>query len=357
MTDSRNTHQPDDKQATTESNNDTSTTTTPASEISVSLLITRGAIGGVLMGLANLVPGISGGTMLVAAGIYHRFINAIAEVTTFKFRLPSLVLLASVVGTALLAILLLAGTVKELVVEYRWVMYSLFIGLTLGGIPVIWRMIGKADRRVWTGAVIGFGAMAVLAWMQCAGIGEAGDSDKSFAMLLIAGLAGASAMILPGVSGGYLLLVLGQYVVILSGIDAIRSAMHERDLEAMWLPMTDIALPVGIGVVIGIVVVSQLLRWLLRRCELVTLGFLLGLLAGAVVGLWPFETGVEPLAGQIIRGQVMTPELIAAMKPEHWPTEYFTPTVGEITGSLGLIIVGFAMTSIVSYIGGGKKST
>ena len=89
------------------------------------------------MGLANLVPGISGGTMLLAAGVYPGFISAIAEVTTFRFRFRSLILLASVVGSAALAILLLAGSVKDLVVDHRWIMYSLFIGLTLGGVPLV----------------------------------------------------------------------------------------------------------------------------------------------------------------------------------------------------------------------------
>ncbi len=107
---------------------------------SKTLLIIRSSIGGCLMGLANLVPGISGGTMLLAAGVYPGFISAIAEVTRFRFRIRSLVLLASVVASAALAILLLAGNVKDLVTNYRWLMYSLFIGLTLGGVPLVYRM-------------------------------------------------------------------------------------------------------------------------------------------------------------------------------------------------------------------------
>ena len=101
------------------------------------LLAVRSAIGGGLMGLANLVPGISGGTMLLAAGVYPAFIGAIAEVTTLRFRPRSLLLLASVATAAGLTILLLAGSVKSLVQDHRWIMYSLFIGLTLGGVPLL----------------------------------------------------------------------------------------------------------------------------------------------------------------------------------------------------------------------------
>ncbi|MBZ0173477.1 MAG: DUF368 domain-containing protein, partial [Phycisphaerales bacterium] len=95
-------------------------------------LIGRCAAGGVLMGLANLVPGISGGTMLVAAGIYTRFIDAISDVTRFRFRLPGVVLLGVVVVAALVAIGGLAGVISAGLAEFRWGMYSLFIGLTLG---------------------------------------------------------------------------------------------------------------------------------------------------------------------------------------------------------------------------------
>ena len=107
----------------------------------------RGAFGGALMGLANLVPGISGGTMLLAAGIFRAVITAIAEVTTLRIRARSVVLLASVAGAAGLAILLGAGLLKGLVLDHRWIMYSLFIGLTFGGVPMVWGLI-RAARAV-----------------------------------------------------------------------------------------------------------------------------------------------------------------------------------------------------------------
>ena len=119
----------------------------PPSGVDAPLLI-RSAIGGTLMGLANLVPGISGGTMLLAAGVYPGFISAIAEITTLRFRPRSIATLGAVVASAALAILLLAGTVKALVEDHRWVMYSLFIGLTLGGLPLVWRLARPATTGV-----------------------------------------------------------------------------------------------------------------------------------------------------------------------------------------------------------------
>jgi putative membrane protein len=304
------------------------------------------------MGLANLVPGISGGTMLLAAGVYTGFIQAIAEVTTLKFRPASLAVLGTVAVAAVLAILLLAGTVKTLVVEQRWIMYSLFIGLTLGGVPVIWRMVRPAHVGTWVGAVAGFAAMASLAMLQSRGTGAASDGASGVILLFLAGLAGASAMILPGVSGGYLLLVLGQYVPILSAIDRFKTALGAGDTGAVIQIGLTVVLPVGLGVVAGIVGVSNLLRWLLRHHEKATLGVLLGLLLGAVVGLWPFQQGVIPEIGDVVKGQALTATTLAELDPEDWPTRFFGPTAGQIGIALALIVGGFLATTAIAHIGG-----
>ena len=319
-------------------------------------LFGRSAVGGVLMGLANLVPGISGGTMLLAAGVYPNFIQGVAEVTTLKFRMPSLVVLAGVVSAAGVAILLLAGTVKGLVVDHRWIMYSLFIGLTLGGVPIVKGLIGELDPRSIGGAVVGFLGMAGLALLQAQGVTSAGGADASAPLFFLAGIAGASAMILPGVSGGYLLLVMGMYVPILSGIDAFKEALKARDLAALVDPTVGVVLPVGIGVVVGIVAVSNVLKWLLARFEKATLGVLLGLLLGAVVGLWPFQQGVEPQLGDIVKGRVVTEEVLADLDPDDWPTQTFTPAAGQVGGSLAFIVVGLAVTLAVARFGSRGES-
>lgn len=332
-------------------------TTDEAHEVGhLALLLVRSMLGGLLMGLANLVPGISGGTMLVAAGIYPRFIGGIAEITTLRFRMPSLLVLGTVAISALSAILLLAGVVKGLVVDHRWVMYSLFIGLTLGGLPVVWRMARRADRAVWTGAAGGFAVMVLLALFQSQG--QSGSDDTSFAMLALGGVAGASAMILPGISGGYLLLVLGQYLPILDGIDRFKEALRARDLEAAFDPALGVVLPVGLGVVVGIVLVSNAIRWLLEHHEKATLGVLLGLLAGAVLGLWPFQENTDPVLGQtIIKGQVVTAENLADLDREDYPTAFFTPAPWQVGASLGLIGLGFLATTAVAMIGRDRSAS
>jgi len=320
-----------------------------STEKGVTTIVTRSLFGGLLMGLANLVPGISGGTMLLAAGVYPAFIKALADVTRFKFRFRSILVLACVVGAAGLGILCLAGSLKELVVHHRWIMYSLFIGLTLGGVPLVWRMARPANTNLLVASLISFIMMCTLTVLQIYGF--VGGGGSNVVMLLLAGLAGASAMILPGLSGSYLLILMGQYVPILSSVEEFREALSARDFSAAMGPALTVLLPVGIGVVLGVVLVGNLLEWLLRRYRKETLGVLLGLLIGSVVGLFPFQTGVQPEVGDIVKAQVVTEESLLEIDEEDWPTEFYRPTTYQALGSIALIGVGLATTFGIAMLG------
>ena len=313
----------------------------------------RGVIGGTLMGLANLVPGISGGTMLLAAGVYPGFVAAIAEVTTLRFRFRSLVLLAAIVGSAALAILMLAGTVRDLVVHERWIMYSLFIGLTLGGVPLLWRMARPATPALVASGCIAFGLMCAMAFTGAASSG----GERSAPWVFFAGLAAASAMILPGVSGGYLLLLLGQYETILGTVDQLKrgllgdaAAGSGFDL-ALVLDAMRVVIPLGLGVVGGVVGVSNLLQWLLDRFQKATLGALLGLLLGAVVGLWPFQQAEPPRPGDIVKGRAVTAQNTASFAVEDWPLRRFEPTARQGAGAALLVGCGLLGTALIGRMG------
>jgi putative membrane protein len=209
--------------------------------------------------------------------------------------------------------------------------------------------------------------MVLLAWAQIRGAG--GGSSDGWLVLFVAGTAAAAAMILPGVSGGYLLLVLGAYLPILEGIDAFRAALSAADVGAVVEVGTGVILPVGLGVGIGIAVVSRGLRWLFARYRLQTLGVLLGLLVGAVVGLWPFQTVRVPEPGTRIKGQAVevvddgsgtnAPGGIAVryvesgemVDLEDLPTEMVTPTALQGLLALLLIGAGYVTTALVGRIG------
>ena len=308
------------------------------------------------MGLANLVPGISGGTMLLAAGVYPQFIEGIAEVTTLRFRARNLALLGAIGGAAAIGIVSLAGLIKGLVIDHRWAMFSLFIGLTLGGVPVVWRLLRPATISAVAGCLGGIVLMAVMAVVQPGAQGAASEGP-AYGMLLGAGLAGASAMILPGISGGYLLLIMGQYLTILGAIDQAKVAVGAGP---DWPKLTEamhVFVPVGIGVVLGIVLISNLVKTLLAKYEKATLGTLMGLLLGAVLGLWPFQQGVAPELGTVIKGREMTAALIAQLDPKDYPLEFFSPSGGQIAGATGLLALGFAITQAVAWVGRSKEET
>lgn len=327
------------------------------------LLALRSAVGGVLMGLANLVPGISGGTMLVAAGIYTRFINAIAELTMLRFRFRSILVLGSVVIAAFAVISLLAGRMADIVTARPMVMFSVFIGLTLGGVPVLKQMLGRGTRPAWVAGVVTFAAMGALAYVQSFRA-PSGNLNEGFVFMLVAGVVAAAAMILPGVSGGYMFLLLGVYVPILRAIEQLTDALRARDMAAISDPLLTVVVPVAIGVIIGVIAVSNALRWLLARHRKATLGALMGLLIGAVIGLWPFQATVPLDRIERIKGRnvyvldealmfEVSGEPVAA---EDYPTRPRWPSgAGEAASSLGLIVAGFAFTAILARLGREKS--
>ncbi len=237
----------------------------------------RTAVGGVLMGVANLIPGVSGGTMILAIGIYEEFIDAVADVTALRFSMRRIVFLGILALFAAGAIVGLSGVILHLLLWHSVAMFALFIGLTLGGTPLLVKMIGRPTTGAVVATVAGFGLMAAVA-----GAKYLGDLSvpQNTAMDFTAGVVGATTMVLPGISGSYMLLILDQYDRVIGAVSDLKSGAFDA---------LKIIVPVGIGAVLGVVALSNLLKWLLCRHEKATLGFLLGMLLGSVLGLWPFS--------------------------------------------------------------------
>lgn len=316
----------------------------------------RCLLGGMLMGLANLVPGISGGTMLVACGIYTRFIDAISNITRFKFTKHDVIILGCVILGAIFAIGALATLIYWSLVNHRWIMFSLFIGLTLGGIPVLYAMAKPLSRSSVIGIGLGVFIMSMLVLLQETSAGSAGLTGP--VGLIIGGAAAASAMILPGVSGAFLLLLLGLYETIIGAIKNTISALKDADLQAL-IDQMSIVIPVGIGVVLGVAVVSNALRWVLHRYERLTLGALLGLIIAAPLGLYPFREGTVPQIGDTIKGEIVTQENLADMQaPDNakdWDQKTYAPAPGQIAGSVAITFLGFGATMGIARLGRERK--
>jgi putative membrane protein len=311
------------------------------------VLIGLGLAGGLLMGVANIVPGISGGAMLLLMGVYAAFLTGLADITSLRWRVRAFVAVGCVGIGALTSIVLLAGPVKDLIFHYRWQTYSVLIGMRLGIIPAIWLLARPATRSLWIGLAAGLlitGLAAIFKYRPDL-LGAAGTGP---AMLFAGGLMAASATILPGLDGSYLLLLLGQYVPVLAAIDTLKSAVTAADWPATAKPLT-LLIPFGLGAAIGIGGVSVLLRWLFNKHPKPTFGVLLGVLCGAFIGLWPFAYFRQPLPGDTIKGRLIADaEAANLVAKENWPLQFFTPTPTQLALCAALIAAGIAAAFLLS---------
>ncbi len=263
----------------------------PPTTVERPLPLIRCTIAGVLMGLANLVPGVSGGTMILIMGLYDEVISAVADATRLRFTRRSVILLGIVAVAAGLTIILLAAPLLKLMQLHRAAMYALFIGLTLGGVPLLWKMIRPVTTTSIVTMLVGLLAMVAIGLtrpetpeLSPAQKAEFKDQikrgefsiERAPALDLAAGVLGMSAMVLPGVSGSYMLLLLGRYEQILAAISMAKTG----DPASL-----HVIIPVAIGALVSLIVVTNILKWLLRRHEKPTLGLLLGILLGSVVAL------------------------------------------------------------------------
>ncbi len=251
------------------------------------------------MGMANLVPGVSGGTMILVTGLYEEFIGSVADVTRFRFTRRNVTFLAIVGGAAVVVIATLAGTLSRAVTLHQSAMFSLFIGLTLGGVPLLVRLLKGPSASSMIGLAAGLSLMIVIALTNdkppnapaIKAAVAAGEFviNPHYPRDLAAGALGMSAMVLPGISGAYMLLLLDRYETILASISLAKDyvlSMGRRGDPAVFLA---VLIPTGIGALVSLVCLSNVLKWMLRRYEKPTLGLLLGILLGSVVGIWPFD--------------------------------------------------------------------
>jgi putative membrane protein len=247
-------------------------------------LLARIGVGGALMGIANIIPGVSGGTMILATGLYQRFVDSVADVTRLKFRPGPLVFLAVLGLSALLAIFATVTPINWGLRHCQHLMFAAFIGLTLGGVPLIWRDLTPLRPSGVSGAVAGLALMvAVSLWLSKTAF------PASFPFLFVGGIVGSAAMVLPGISGSYLLLAMGLYSPITAGIEQFKEALKALDMAAAMPPALEVLLPVGLGVLVGIIGLTNLLKAALHKWRDPTLGALLGLLLGSVFFLYPFR--------------------------------------------------------------------
>lgn len=255
---------------------------------SVLATFVRSLVGGFLMGTADLIPGVSGGTIALVLGIYRRLVSSIKEASSalgsilrldlsgvkehlgnveWRFLLPLLV----GIGTA---VVLLSSFIENQLEARPIILSAAFFGLVIGSVVVAWRMIESAR-------VAHFLIAALMGAVLFTALGLSGSETATTPGLVVFFAAGAlavCAMILPGISGSLILVLVGMYAAALSAVTA-------RDLAAI--------VALGLGAVVGLALFSQVLHWALTRHHDTVVAAMVGLMLGSLRILWPWPDGVE----------------------------------------------------------------
>ncbi|MCC5865341.1 MAG: DUF368 domain-containing protein [Wenzhouxiangella sp.] len=246
------------------------------------------SLKGAAMGVADLVPGVSGGTIALVTGIYEELIASLARIGPERWAdlrsggLPGLwrsingnFLLALFSGL-LLAVLTMAELMKWLLEHQRVVLWGFFSGLILASAPLVLMRLKHWRWRwlPWLLAGVGIGLGITL-------LGGGATPDSAW-MIFLAGLIAVSAMVLPGISGSFLLLLMAKY-------ETMVTAVVERDLVVISV--------FAIGAVIGALSISRLLAALFRRHHDRTIALLTGFMLGSLNALWPWQHGLAERGG------------------------------------------------------------
>ena len=241
------------------------------------------------MGAADVVPGVSGGTMAFILGIYEELIESIRSFARppflkalMRFRLReaaaavNLPFLIAVGAGILAAILTLAKGIEWLLVNEPEFVWSFFFGLVLASVFTVARRVQRWSVPMWLAALAGAAGAYILV-----GLVPLQTPDHA-AFLFFSGALAICAMILPGISGAFVLVLLGKYQYILS-------ALNRRDFPPIiWL---------GLGAAVGIVTFAQVLGWLFRRYHDPTVALLTGLMVGSLRKVWPWKVDVQFMTG------------------------------------------------------------
>lgn len=240
---------------------------------------------GMLIGVANVIPGVSGGTMMVSMGIYDTIILCITHLFS-QFKKSVKTLLPYLLGM-LLGIFALASLLGFLFDHYPLPTNTAFIGLILGGLSPLMRKIER--RKINFGCVIAFAAFfGLIIWMACMGPVQNAESVTMSAgqmlILLVMGAIASATMIIPGVSGSMVLMLLGYYTPVINALNSFKTAVFSADFAAMVQPLL-VLLPFGIGVVAGIFGVAKAIEWLIQRFPTLTYCGVLGLVLASPVAI------------------------------------------------------------------------
>lgn len=255
-------------------------------------------IKGFFMGIANIIPGVSGGTLAITMGIYERLIEAISH---FFGKLKENILFLIPIGIgAVLSILLGSKVIAYSLEEYPLPTILFFAGLILGGVPMLYNKIkGNFNVKNVFIFILTFAFVIGIMFLKSSkDVSFENMNIISYLLLFIVGVVAAATMIIPGISGSFMLMVMGYYKPILNTINDLTSFnnIFENIL---------ILIPFGIGVLVGFVVIAKILEYLFKKFEVPTYFGIIGFVLSSLIGIFVQTEGLMFVPVQIIVGIIL----------------------------------------------------
>ncbi|MEM7381420.1 MAG: DUF368 domain-containing protein [Bacteroidota bacterium] len=242
------------------------------------------ALKGMAMGAADVVPGVSGGTIAFISGIYEELISSINNINLgllkvlrnegFKAAWKQLngnFLLTLFTGIAI-SVVSLAKLISWLLENQAILLWAFFFGLVVASVYFVGRSIEKWSVSAVVMLLMGAGIAYYITTLPVS------ENTESLPFLFLSGALAVCAMILPGISGAFILVLLGSYKTILD-------AVHERDLT--------VVVTVGLGAVFGLLSFARLLKWMFKNYRNPTLALLTGFILGSLNKIWPWKKVLE----------------------------------------------------------------
>lgn len=258
------------------------------------------AVKGFFLGIANIIPGVSGGTLALTLGIYQDLIGAISHF--FKNLKKNLKLLIPLGIGMVAAILLGSKVISYCLDKFPFPTTLFFIGLIVGGIPLLTKKVKGKKLKPLNLAVflLTFSIVMIMTFLN-AGNNIVDLSEMTFIqaiLLFVVGMVAAATMVIPGVSGSFVLMLLGYYKPIVSTIGNL------TDFSLLGHNILVLA-PFGVGVLIGIILIAKLIEYLLKKHEIPTYYGILGFVISSVIGLGIGLTSVTTTTLQILMGLML----------------------------------------------------
>jgi putative membrane protein len=291
---------------------------------------------GMAMGAADVIPGVSGGTIAFITGIYEELLNSIKSVNLNSLKLlfagkfadfwkaiNGAFLLSLFTGIAI-SIISLAKGLKYLLDHYPILVWSFFFGLVVASAIYVARTISK-----WAIPTILSGIAGIIIAYSITIITPA-QANTTYWFIFLSGSIAICAMILPGISGSFILVLLGMYKFILESVSDFKIAVVLTFLS---------------GAAVGIVAFSNVLSWLLKKYHNLTIALLSGFMVGSLNKVWPWKKVVETFTDR--HGEVK-PLIEANVLPATY--EQITGNDAFMLGAIVLAIVGFALIFIIEDI-------